>query len=96
MKKIIILAAFLVFLGGKASFAQSANATLTGVVTDPNGAVIPGATVSATNKATNLSRTVSTNDEGVYVISSLPVGEYEVKISVTCFETKITESAVSI
>ena len=58
------------------SQAQQATATLTGVVTDPNGAVISGATVTATSKATNLARTVSTNDEGVYVISSLPVGEY--------------------
>lgn len=80
MQKIIILSAFLVFLFGKASFAQSASPTLTGVVTDPNGAVISGATVTATNKATNLSRTATTNDEGVYVISSLPVGEYDVNV----------------
>ena len=65
--------------------AQQATATLIGVVTDPNGAVIPGATVTATNKATNLSRTVSTNDEGIYVISSLPVGEYELEIKALGF-----------
>ena len=76
--------------------AQQATTTLTGVVSDQNGAVILGATVTATNKGTNLSRTVSTNDEGVYVISSLPVGEYEVKISALNFETKISESAISL
>ena len=85
MKKLIVLTALLVSLFGKASFAQSANSTLTGVVTDPNGAVIQGATVTATNKATNLSRTASTNNEGIYVISSLPVGEYLVKISLKGF-----------
>ena len=89
MKKHLFLAIFLVLLCGKVSFAQSANATLTGVVTDPNGAVIPNATVTATNKATNLSRTTLTNDEGVYVISSLPVGEYEVRFEATNFKPTI-------
>ena len=86
------------FLGllSNAVQAQQATATLTGEVTDQNGAVISGATVTATNKATNLSRTALTNDEGVYVISSLPVGEYEVKISSLNFETKISESAISL
>jgi outer membrane receptor protein involved in Fe transport len=72
--------------------AQQANATLTGVVSDPNGAVIAGATVTATNKATNLSRTVSNNDEGVYVISSLPVGDYDIKFSASNFKTHIYQS----
>lgn len=85
MKRLIILTAFLLLFLGKASYAQSANATLTGVVTDPNGAVIPEATVTATNKATNLSRIVTTNDEGVYVISSLPVGEYNLSFEAKGF-----------
>ena len=83
MKNLIInLILTVSFFGllANASQAQQATATLTGIVTDQNGAVISGATVTATNKATNLSRTVSTNNEGVYVISSLPVGEYEVDV----------------
>ncbi len=67
------------------SQAQQATATLTGVVTDQTGAVITNATVTATNQATNLSRTVTTNGEGVYVISSLPVGEYKVKFDAVGF-----------
>lgn len=78
------------------SQAQQATATLIGVITDQAGAVIPGANITATNKATNLSRTVSTNDEGVYVISSLSVGEYNVKVLAQGFEAKISESAVSL
>lgn len=78
------------------SHAQQAVATLTGIVTDPNGAVIPGASVTATNRETNLSRTAATNNEGVYVISSLPVGNYEVKVSAQGFETKISEAPVSL
>jgi outer membrane receptor protein involved in Fe transport len=82
MKKLsLYLSSFALMLClASAVFAQQATSTLTGVVTDPSGAVISGATVTATNKATNLSRTVTTNGEGVYVISSLPVGEYEIEI----------------
>ena len=78
------------------AFPQQPTATLTGVVTDPNGAVISGATVTAINKATNFSRTVATNDEGIYVISNLLIGEYEVKVEAPNFETKISESPVSL
>lgn len=87
MKKVYLsVFSFLsLFVFASAIFAQQATATLTGVVTDPNGAVIQGATVTATNKATNSTRTVTTNDEGYYVISSLPVGNYEVKLQSTNF-----------
>jgi hypothetical protein len=44
--------------------SQTTRATLTGTVTDPNGAVVPGATVNATNIATNISSATTTNQEG--------------------------------
>jgi outer membrane receptor protein involved in Fe transport len=75
------------FLFQNIVFAQQTTASLTGVVTDPTGAVIQGASVTATNKSTNLKRTVSTGDEGAFVISNLPVGDYEVKISAQGFKT---------
>ena len=83
MKHLIVSAVLAVFF--LSSFAntiqaQQATATLTGVVSDPNGAVIPGANVTATSKTTNFSRSVLTNDEGDYTISSLPVGEYEIDV----------------
>lgn len=76
-----------VLLSGAAQ-AQQATATLTGVVTDPNGAAISGAIVTATNKATNFSRIVMTNNEGVYAIPSLPVGEYEIKFDAKGFSSR--------
>jgi hypothetical protein len=81
----ILMFFVLVLFGTPAVFAQQPTASLTGVVTDPNGAMVQGATVTATNKATNFSRTTTSNDEGVYIISNLPVGEYEVKIDKTGF-----------
>src|SRR5688500_16441439 len=88
---IISLALLFVFTG--AVFAQQPTATLTGVVSDPTGAVIPGAIVTATNKATNLARTVTTNSEGVYVIANLPVGEYKVDFDATNFQKFIIDNA---
>jgi outer membrane receptor protein involved in Fe transport len=78
------------------AFSQQAFTSLTGVVTDQNGAVIAGATVTATNNATNLSRHTITNEEGRYVISNLPAGYYEVKITAAGFETKTSESSASL
>ncbi|MBC7900318.1 MAG: carboxypeptidase regulatory-like domain-containing protein, partial [Saprospiraceae bacterium] len=83
--ELILIASFLGLFAGSAQ-AQQATASLTGVVTDQNGAVIAGATVTAINKVTNLSRTTSTNIEGIYVISSLPVGEYELELKALNFK----------
>lgn len=74
--------------------AQQPTATLTGIVTDQTGAVISGATVTATNKATSLSRTVTTNDQGVYVISSLPVGEYSISFEAPNFKKTSFEKVI--
>lgn len=61
--------------------AQNITATITGTVTDATGAVIPGATVTATNTATGLTRTVNSTGTGAYALSQLPVGTYTVKVS---------------
>ncbi len=91
MKKLSVYLTFitLIMCFSVSISAQQPTATLTGVVTDPNGAVIQGATVIATNKATNISRTVTTNEEGIYVISSLPIGVYELKISAQNFQNRV-------
>src|SRR6266705_1861062 len=52
-------------------FTQTTRATLTGTVTDPNGAVVPGATVNATNVATNISSETQTNQVGTYTFTAL-------------------------
>ncbi len=88
MKKLPRILMFLVLvLGGTLlAFSQQPTATLTGVVTDQNNAVIPNASVTATNKATNLSRTTTTNGEGVFVVAILPVGEYDVEVTSNGFK----------
>jgi hypothetical protein len=69
---------------------QLAAATLRGVVLDPNGAVIPGATVKVVQKEIGVERVAMTNGEGAYVFPSLPVGEYEVSVTTTGFDRKTT------
>lgn len=98
MKKLFppLMCFCLMFFVTISTFSQQPTATLTGVVTDPNGALIPNATISVTNKATNFSRTVTTNNEGFYVIPNLPVGQYEVTVSAANFKTKVSESLITL
>ncbi|MGI8788760.1 MAG: TonB-dependent receptor domain-containing protein, partial [Pyrinomonadaceae bacterium] len=69
--------------------AQASTADLRGLVVDPNGAIVPGATVIARNPATNISRTVTTNDEGTYQFFALPPGEYEISAEGTTFKKTV-------
>ena len=52
--------------------AQTGAASLTGIVTDQSGATVPGATVTATNQATNVTYTAVSNEAGNYTVTSLP------------------------
>jgi hypothetical protein len=72
--------------------AQSNAADLQGVVRDANGAVVKGATVTARNLGTNISRTATTNDEGAYQLISLPPGEYEVAATAQGFSKAVIPS----
>lgn len=58
--------------------SQASSGQITGIVTDTQGAVLAGATVTATNKETGQSRKSTTSDEGVYSIVLLPPGLYTV------------------
>src|SRR5688572_26417163 len=66
--------------------AQSNTSGITGTVTDPNGAVIPNATVVARNVETNARRTVTSNGEGFFSVPQLPPGKYEVTVTSTNFK----------
>jgi hypothetical protein len=67
---------------------QAATTSLTGTIKDPNGAVIAGAKVTAKHKATNTSRETTSNSEGVFLITNLAVGIYEVHVTATGFAEK--------
>jgi outer membrane receptor protein involved in Fe transport len=73
---------------------QSATATLSGIITDPQGALVAGAQVTATQKATGARRETTSNAEGLYVLTNLPPGEYEVTIQATGFANKVFQSPI--
>jgi Carboxypeptidase regulatory-like domain/Putative zinc-finger len=74
-------------LSAGAMAAKTAGATLTGTVTDRTGAVIPGATITVTDPATNLSRTFTTDASGSFTAAGLEPGNYNLEASSRGFET---------
>ncbi len=75
--------------------AQVATGSMSGSVLDPNGAVIPGAQVIATNTASGVKTETISSDAGLYVFSRLPVGMYEVTVEKTGFK-KLTRTGIEI
>src|ERR1041385_5438615 len=79
------------------AFAQDLdNVTISGKVADQNGAVIPGATVTATLAAPKVDRTVVTDDNGNYKLIQLPPGIYNLKVSFTGFAAEEKKDLVTI
>lgn len=77
-----------------AVLAQFESATLTGVVTDPAGSVVPNAAVRAVNEATNIELSVVTNSEGRYVLPNLRPGSYQVIASAQGFKQFVSSGVV--
>lgn len=69
------------------SSAQTVGGTLLGTVVDNSGAVVPGASVMATNTATAVARTTISDGQGRYSIADLPPGQYDVSASLSGFQT---------
>ncbi|HLO00129.1 MAG TPA: TonB-dependent receptor [Pyrinomonadaceae bacterium] len=80
-----LLPLVLLLLLGSTVAAQTHRASIRGTVTDPNGAVIPGAQVHLTNIATGDSRVAVSGAEGQYAISSLQPGVYQLEVEVQSF-----------
>src|SRR5271167_1530647 len=76
----LALAIFLI-LGFMPQAQAQVTANIKGIITDPSGAAVPSATVTTKNMETGAVRTGVTDDAGRYLVLSLPVGEYEVKVS---------------
>jgi hypothetical protein len=78
MKNFLLLA--LILCTATISSAQTFRGGIQGTVTDPNGAVVPGADVTITSPDTGLTRTTQTDSEGSYTVSELPIGTYQVTV----------------
>ncbi len=96
MKTILQLRSLLLILALAATcvFAQAPTGTVTGTVTDESGAVVPNATVTVTQKATDSVRTLTTGSDGYFTAPALLAGIYEVRSAVPGFRTIVREATV--
>jgi hypothetical protein len=86
----------LLFLLTAPVFAQRFTASIRGNVTDPSGAVIAGAKVTLKNEETGLTRTMTTNEAGNYSFVDLPVGSYQIEVTLAGFKSVVqTKIAIS-
>jgi outer membrane receptor protein involved in Fe transport len=72
--------------------AQTFHGSILGTVSDPSGAAIAGASVTAKNTASGYVRTTHTTEDGTYWIPELPVGMYEVTVTMTGFQGAFASS----
>jgi len=77
----------LVAMSGAIASAQQTTGTIIGRVLDAQGAAIPGATVTATSPSTGFVRTVVSDVEGVYRLSALPVGQFDIAVELAGFSS---------
>src|SRR5713226_2325709 len=87
---VCFLLASLVFCASRIA-AQGLFGTISGVVTDPSGAMVPDASVKVTNINTNVTTTLSTNNAGVYNATSLNPGVYKVQAEAKGFKTAVAD-----
>ncbi len=87
-QKLFLLVLLLTLVSGTLC-AQGFLATVTGTVTDPSGAAVPGARVTVTNTSTNTKSPGVTNSAGLYVIPYLNPGPYEITVQAKGFRTLV-------
>src|SRR5580693_3909151 len=73
------------------AWSQTQLATLSGTVTDPRGAVVPGVSVTIVGQRTGLKRSVLTDAVGEYRFAGLPTGDYSVRVEKTGFRAEVRE-----
>ncbi len=95
-KKVSLLVLTLVLIGGPSyeAYAQAVYGSISGTITDPQGASVNTATVTVTNIAQNVTTTAKTNDSGFYEVTHLIPGTYQVKIEQQGYKTAIQEVVV--
>jgi hypothetical protein len=90
--QIISLALLVLSVSAKVTRGQAATGRIIGTVTDPSGAPIQGAKVTAENVATHISTDAHSDKDGLYQILSLPIGNYHVTIEAAGFREYVFDS----
>lgn len=90
-----VLCAFALFFAIlPAAVAQEVRANISGIVTDPSGAPVPGATINVTNTATNVITSAQSNESGSYSIRFLPPGRYDFAVEASGFKKVVRNDVV--
>ncbi len=89
----ILVSSLLVALTAGALLAQT-TASIVGTVTDPSGAVVANVSITVTQTDTGLTRKVVTNERGIYVVPSLPIGNYSISAEASGFKRKTVTGIV--
>jgi hypothetical protein len=76
------------------SYGQGPVGTLNGTITDPAGAVVPGATVVATHNSTSVESQTTSTSSGTYTLPYLPGGTYTIRVKAPGFETSTAENVI--
>jgi hypothetical protein len=84
----------LLLLVTNAAWAQSNAATLTGTVEDKTGAVIPNASIVATNEASGVTRSTISDGRGVFSLVGVPVDTYDVLVSAPGFNSLLRKGVL--
>ena len=82
------------FLTALTTFAQTDSTQILGLLTDPSGAVIAGATVTAKRVATGDVRSTTSNESGNYIFPLLSIGEYELTVTAAGFKSEVRTGIV--
>ena len=98
LARTVVFVFALLFIGTTWMSAQSTSAgTLTGTVTDPSGAVIPGASITITDLSTKVQRSTTSTKDGLYVLPDVPPGTYSVSAAKAGFaKQEVTSLTLSV
>ncbi len=86
-----VLCLLVMLLAGLSVNAQQITGSIRGTVVDPSGAVVQGASVSAKQTETGLTRATISGHDGVYVLLELPVGHYQLQVEAKSFQKYVQE-----
>ncbi len=90
--RLLFLTAILLMALGAVAFGQETTGRISGVVTDPTGAIVNAAEVTATNTSTNEERKTQTDDTGTYTFTQLQPGLYDISVRGQGFKEHLIKS----
>src|ERR1700727_643411 len=87
MRRVLTLNFLLFVLMAWAAYGQTFRGAINGTVSDPTGAIVAGAMVTATDTGTNVAHSMAATSDGQFSFQDLPPGTYSVKVAASGFQT---------